>query len=126
MIHPLFTRLVAQPGLFAEHAGAYAELAAAEAQQLGLRLKRQLVLALAGAICALLGVGLAGAAALLAAAVPVQTMPAPWVLWLVPAAPLAVAVLCALLLWRMQSAPAFALLRSQFTADAQLLTEVAA
>lgn len=125
MIHPLFTRLVAQPGLFAEHAGAYAELAAAEAQQLGLRLKRQVLLALAAGLCALLGVGLAGAAVLLAAAVPLHTMPAPWVLWLVPATPLALAALCALLLWRMHSAPAFALLRSQFTADAQLLTEVA-
>lgn len=125
MIHPLFTRLVAQPGLFAEHAGAYAELAAAEAQQLGARLKRQLMLALAGGLCALLGVALAGAAGLLAAAVPLHTMPAPWVLWLVPALPLAVAAGCGLLLLRMRSAPAFALLRSQFTADAQLLNEVA-
>ena len=66
MIHPLFTRLVTQPGLFAEHAGAYAELAAAEAQQLGLHWKRQLLLTAAAGILGLLGVGLAGVALLLA------------------------------------------------------------
>ena len=125
MIHPFFTKLVTKPGLFAEHAGAYAELAAAEALQLSARWKRQLLLTLVVAVCALLGLGLAGVAALLAAAVPVATMPAPWVLWALPALPLVAAGCCGVMLWRMQSVPAFALLRSQFDADAQLLHEVA-
>ena len=125
MIHPIFTRLVTQPGLFAEHAGAYAELAAAEALQLSTRLKRQLLLALAAALCALLGLGLTGVAALLAAALPLDTMPAPWVLLALPALPLAAAAACGFALWRMQSVAAFALLRSQFAADARLLQEVA-
>lgn len=125
MIHPFFTRLVSQPGLFAEHAGAYAELATAEALQLTSRLKRQLLLAVSAALCALLGLGMAGVAALLAAAVPFESMPAPWALWLVPALPLAAAAACGLQLWRMQSVSAFALLRSQFAADARMLVEVA-
>ena len=125
MIHPLFTRLVTQPGLFAEHAGAYAELAAAEALQLSERLKRQLLLALTAAVCGLSGVGLAGVAAMLAAALPFDSMPAPWALWAVPAVPLAAAAVCGWQLWRMQSVAAFALLRSQFAADVQLLAEVA-
>lgn len=126
MIHPLFTRLVTQPGLFAEHAGAYAELAAAEAQQLGSRWKRQLLLTVAAGVLALLGVGLAGVAVLLAAAIPIDTMPAGWVLWAVPALPFAGAGACAFLLWRMQSVAAFALLRGQIAADARLLDEVSA
>ena len=126
MIHPLFTRLVTQPGLFAEHAGAYAELAAAEAQQLGSRWKRQLLLTVAAGILALLGVGLAGVALLLAAAIPIDTMPAGWALWAVPALPWAGAGTCAFMLWRMQSVAAFALLRDQIAADARLLDEVTA
>ena len=126
MIHPLFTRLVTQPGLFAEHAGAYAELAAAEAQQLGSHWKRQLLLTVAAGILALLGVGLAGVALLLAAAIPIDTMPAGWALWAVPALPWAGAGTCAFMLWRMQSVAAFALLRDQIAADARLLDEVTA
>ena len=125
MIHPLFTRLVSQPGLFAEHAGAYAELAAAEALQMSTRLKRQLLLGVTAALCAFLGLGLAGVSALLAAALPVDTMPAPWALWALPALPLAGAAASGLQLWRMQSVTAFALLRSQFAADARMLAEVA-
>lgn len=125
MIHPLFARLVTQPGLFAEHAGAYAELAAAEAVQLSTRWKRQLLLSVAGGFFGLMGLGLAAVAAMLAAALPLDTMPAPWALWLVPALPLAAAATCAWLLWRMQSVEAFSLLRSQFAADAQMLNEVA-
>ena len=125
MIHPLFTRLVTQPGLFAEHAGAYAELAAAEAQQLGTRWKRQLVLAVVAGLFGLVGLGLAGTALLLAAAVPGATMPAAWALWVVPALPLAVAAGAGATLWRMQSVTAFALLRGQIAADARLLEEVA-
>lgn len=125
MIHPFFTKLVTQPGLFAEHAGAYAELAAAEALQLSARLKRQMLLALMAALCALLGLGLAGVAALLAAALPAATMPAPWALWALPALPLVVAAGCGVMLWRMQSVTPFALLRGQLDADARLLHEVA-
>ena len=125
MIHPFFTRLVTQPGLFAEHAGAYAELAAAEAQQLGAHWKRQLLLAAAAGLCALVGLLLAGMAVLLAAAVPATSMPAAWALWVVPALPLAAAASAGALLWRMQSVAAFAVLRGQIAADALLLDEVA-
>ena len=125
MIHPLFTRLVTQPGLFAEHAGAYAQLAVAEAQQLGMRWKRQLVLAVVAGLCGLMGLALAGMALLLAAAVPAESMPAVWALWVVPAVPLVAAGGAVVAMWRMQSQQVFALLRGQFAEDARLLAEVA-
>ena len=125
MIHPFFTRLVTQPGLFAEHAGAYAELAAAEAQQLGTRWKRQLLLAALTGVCTLVGLMLAGMALLLAAALPAAAMPAAWALWVVPLVPLVAAAGAAASLWRMRSVAAFALLRGQIAADARLLDEVA-
>ena len=125
MIHPLFTRLVTQPGLFAEHAGAYAQLAVAEAQQLGMRWKRQVVLAVVAGLCGLIGLALAGMALLLAAAVPAESMPAAWALWVVPAVPLVAAGGAVVAMWRMQSQQVFALLRGQFAEDARLLAEVA-
>ena len=72
MIHPLFMRLAAQPSLFTEHALAYAELARAEAGLLGQRWLRRGVLAALGLGSAALSLGLAGVAALLAAALPCQ------------------------------------------------------
>jgi cytochrome bd-type quinol oxidase subunit 2 len=124
MIHPLLGKLATQPGLFAEHAGAYAELAAVEARQLGHRWRRQVLLALAAALMAALALGLAGVSALLAAALPVHTMPAPVVLVLLPALPLVMAALCAWWARGDGQAAGFALLREQLRADAQLLREL--
>ena len=125
MIHPLFTRLVTQPGLFAEHLGAYAELAGAEAQHWGRRsLKRGLLAALA-VVAGTLALGLAGVSALLAAALPLQAMPAPWALWAVPLLPAVLALPCAIAARCVgkAEAEAFALLRRQMQADAELLQE---
>lgn len=124
MIHPLLARLATQPGLFAEHAGAYAELAGAEAGLLGQRwLKRGVLLGVAVATGAL-ALGLAGVAALLAAALPLQAMPAPWALVVVPLVPGVLAALCA---WLARGSPAdrvFPLLRQQIELDTRLLAEV--
>lgn len=124
IIHPLFKTLVTHPHLLAEHAGAYLELAGAEAAQVAQDAQRHaLRLALAGA-CGVLGVFLAGGALLLAAALPLDGMPAPWALVAIPATPLAVAAL----LWATQRhrGPdlSFPLLRDQMRVDRELLRRV--
>jgi uncharacterized membrane protein YqjE len=126
MIHPLFTRLATQPGLFAEHLGAYAELASAEAGQLGRRWLHRGVLLLVALALGALALGLVGMAMLLAAVVPLASMPAPWALWVVPAVPALAAALCTWLARGTTADTAFPLLRLQLDADAQLMREVEA
>jgi uncharacterized membrane protein YqjE len=106
-----------EPGLFLEHADAYGDLAVAELACWRNRLQKRAVFAAAAALFALLGLGLAGVAALLAAAMPWQAMPRPWVLW---ALPLALLLLAAFLGWRVQQlgdSSAFTTLREQIAQD---------
>ena len=117
MIHPLFITMAKEPGLFLEHADAYADLAVAELACWRSRLQQRALLAAAAALLALLGLGLAGVAGLLAAAMPWQAMPMPWVLW---ALPLALLLLAAVLGWRVQQLgddTAFTTLREQIAQD---------
>lgn len=106
-----------KPGLFLEHADAYADLAVAELAFWRSRLQQRAMLAMAAALFALLGLGLAGVAGLLAAAMPWQAMPMPWVLW---ALPLALLLLAGFLGWRVQqlgNGAAFTTLREQIAQD---------
>lgn len=117
MIHPAFIALARQPGLVLAHVDAYADLAAAELDEWSTRWKRRARLKLAAAVFAGLAIALAGAAALLLAAVPVSAMPMPWLLAVVPAVPLLTA---AALAWRAQAlpdAPPFPELRQQLAQD---------
>ncbi len=117
MIHPLFITMAKEPGLFLEHANAYAELAVAELACWRNRLQQRALLAAAAALFALLGLGLAGVAGLIAAAIPWQSMPVPWVLW---ALPLALLLLAAFLGWRVRQLgddAAFTSLREQVAQD---------
>lgn len=117
MIHPLFIAMAKQPGLFLEHADAYADLAVAELACWRNRLQRRATFTAAAAVFALLGLGLAGVAVLLVAVVPISTMPMPWVLW---ALPLSFLALAALLAWRVQQQDddsAFDTLRAQIAQD---------
>ena len=121
MIHPLFITMAKQPGLFLEHADAYADLAVAELGCWKSRLKHRLTLTVAAVVLLVLGVGLGGMAALLAAALPVQSMPVPWLLW---ALPLALLVLSAFLGWRvrqLEDDTAFSTLREQVAQDVATL-----
>lgn len=99
MIHPLFISMAKKPGLFLEHADAYSDLAVAELACWRNSLQRRAVLSVAAGLFALLGLVLAGVAGLLAAALPLSTMPLPWVLW---ALPLTLLVLAATLAWRVK------------------------
>lgn len=117
MIHPLFISIAKQPALFLEHADAYTDLAVAELACWRSRLQQRATLTVAAVLLTLLGLGLAGVAGLLAAALPWQTMPMPWLLWALPLAPL---LLAGLLVWRigqLDDGAAFATLREQVAQD---------
>jgi len=117
VIHPLFITMAKKPGLFLEHADAYTDLAVAELACWRSRLQQRAALTAAAVLFALLGLGLAGVAGLLAAAIPTSNMPAPWLLW---AMPLILLVLAAMLAWRVRQlgdGSAFATLREQISQD---------
>lgn len=126
MLPPLLGLITSQPALLAEHAQAYAELAAIEGGRLAAAWRRQAQLH-ALALCALgVAIGLAGVALLLVAALPLAAMPAPWALWAVPLAPLALAVVCLALARSAPSPDAFGSLRRQLQADLRLLVDAGA
>ena len=123
MFHPLIRLMASKPHLVAEHLGGYADLAAAQASEATQALQRRLVLGAGLATCTIVGAVMAGMALLLAAALPLAAMPAPWLLVAAPATPLLAA---AVLGWKLRSQPrVWSLddLRTQFQADMQLLNE---
>ena len=117
MIHPAFIALARQPGLFLEHAGAYVDLASTELDECSLRWKRRAALGAAGVGLVALGLVLAGGAGLVLAAVPLNTMPMPWLLALVPSVPLVLGAGLACIARRRDRAQAFAALRQQVALD---------
>jgi uncharacterized membrane protein YqjE len=124
MIHPLLHRLATQPGLFAEHAGGYAELAAIEAKSAVIALRRRALWAAAALLCAAAALMFSGVAVIVAAAVPAAQMPLPWLVAAVPLCAWAVAAACG---WAAARSPAdtpFVHLREQWAADMQLLRDV--
>lgn len=122
-MYTLLQKLVTQPGLFAEHAGAYAELAALEAQAAALAWRRRLAWLVAAAVLACTALVLSGVAVLLQAALPSAPMPSPSTLLWLPLGTWAAAALCAWAGWRAAPAQPFAHLREQWRADLQLLRE---
>lgn len=128
LIHPLFRTLASRPDLLADHAGAYAALAQAELGEAARRWRQRLLWGLVVTVLALLALGLGGVALLLAAAVPVERMPAAWVLVALPAS-LALLAL-ALGVWqarrhRDQTVFDAALWRAQWAQDQALWQEAA-
>ena len=123
MFHPLIKMLVSRPEMLAEHVGAYAELAAAEAAQAVDHARNKVIVGAAAAVLALVGLVLVGVAALLCAALPTSEMPAPWLLVAVPAVPLLAAIGAALWLRSRPVSASFALLREQMARDSELVRE---
>jgi hypothetical protein len=123
MIHPLFKLLVNRPELFVEHAGAYAEVLAAEARDLSAHWQRRVALLVLAVSCTLIAMGLSGVAVLLASAIAWDQMPLPWLLVATPLVPLALGLVCALAAQRPQARPALAVLRDQMALDAQLIEQ---
>jgi len=126
MIHPLFRLLVSEPQLVTDHVEAYSELVAEEVGVLTTQWKRRALLYAAAGMGMLLALLLIAIALMLWAAVPTESMHAPWVLVAVPGATLVLA------LWAFLAAKApiaehgFKTLREQFAADAAMLRSVTA
>jgi hypothetical protein len=126
MIHPLFRLIASHPQLVTDHVEAYTDLMAEDIGAATAALKRRMVL-LAVSLCgAVAAAGLAGTAVLLWAALPEDSIHAPWALWVVPAIPAVVALWAALGAQAGKGAGSFQSVRSQLAADAAMLREVSA
>ena len=123
MVHPMLKMLATRPELMAEHFGAYAELAAAEASEAAALWRGRLLWAVATGAFVLLALMFGGISLLLLGALPRDAMPAPWLLALVPLLALALAVACWVTLRSRPVAAPFAQLRQQVEVDAALMAE---
>jgi len=121
MIHPVFRLAASQPVLLAEHAAAYAELVSEDLAMHSARLKKRVLMQLAGAACLLLASVLAGVALLLWAALPATSFRAPWLLVGTPALPAALGLWALWLAQAHERFEPFANLRLQLTHDLALL-----
>jgi hypothetical protein len=119
MLHPLLRLALARPDLLADHASAYAELAAASAREVLADWQMRLL------GWALLGAGLllclafGGVALMLHGAV--LSPPTPWLLWAVPMAPALLAVFGAWLARSRAPASRAHSMAAQFASDLALL-----
>lgn len=123
MFHPLFKLLASRPDLVMDHLAGYSALLSAQASGAARGLRTRAVLTVVMALCLLLAVTLGGVALLLLGAVPPERMNLPWLLWLVPMAPLLVAGAAWAGLRSRGSEWSLGPLRSQIASDAALLRE---
>lgn len=123
MIHPLLKVLVTRPEWLVEHAQAYAELAAEQAGAVSSAWTRQALLLVLGLVLLTLGLGLTGVAVMLWAVVGELPPPRLTLLWVTPAMPLALGLVCVLSGLQQRPAPAFEGLKRQWQADLDLLHE---
>ncbi len=124
MLHPLLHLIATKPQLLADHAQAYAELAAVEVGEFSAAWRRRAVFLAFAAFFIGLAVVLAGVAVLLWSVLPVAQMQAPWALVAVPAGLGAAGAVCLLAGRNQSQASAFATLRQQFKSDLLMLREV--
>lgn len=126
MLHPLLHLLATKPQLLADHAQAYAELAAVEVGEFSAAWKRRAMFLTVAAFCMGLAVVLAGVAVMLWSVLPVSQMQAPWALVAVPLVLVVIGVACFLAGRSQNQASTFATLREQVKADLLMLREVVA
>jgi hypothetical protein len=123
MIHPLLKMLATRPELMADHLGAYAELAAAEAGEAAAAWRLRLLLGIATGAFVLLGLIFGGTSLLLLGALARDSMPSPWLLALVPALAWLLALACWITLKSRPAETPFLQLRQQVAVDAALMRE---
>lgn len=121
---PLLDLLVTQPSLLADHALAYAKLAAQESAGFSRICKRRLLLTACALCCASLACGLAGVAFMLWFVSPVAREVFPWPLVATPLLPAALFVWCLTQLNAAKAHPSFEKVRQQLKADRVLLQEM--
>jgi len=121
MVHPLFRLAAARPQLLAEHAAAYTELLAEEVSATAGLVKRRLMLQAVALAGAAVGAVLAGVALMLWAALPADSLRAPWFLVLTPALPWAIALWAASVSGTVAQGNLLAHFRRQLADDAAML-----
>lgn len=124
-MHPFFKLMVARPVALTEHVEAYASLATLELSAAVSQLRQRAVKTVVVVTCAAVSVLFGGVSAMLWAVTPAADLHAPWVLWLTPLIPAAVAVGCWWSAKAGSALPAFSALRGQMREDLAMLREVA-
>ena len=122
-VHPLLRLVATEPHVLAGHAAAYAALIQAEVSRASGLWTRRLALYLAALALAVVGLILAGVAAMLHAALPDAGRHADWAMLLVPGVPLALAAILALVARSISIEGAFVTVRRQLDADGAMLRE---
>lgn len=123
MLHPVLHLLATRPQWLAEHAEAYAELAAVELGDAASAGRRSVLLAGAALCAGGVAATLAGVALMLWAVTPGLPTHTAWLLWATPALPASLALLAVLAQRRRRPAERFVELRRQLQADLALLRE---
>ncbi len=125
-MHPFFKLVVDRPAALTDHVEAYASLATLELSAAVTQLRRRALKTAVSVVGASVAVLFGGVSAMLWAVTPAADLHAPWVLWLTPLLPAALAVGC---WWSANAAdplPAFSALRGQVREDMAMLREVGA
>jgi hypothetical protein len=120
---------VARPELLADHAGAWGHFLASEIAPAWQARQRVVVLWSLGLLNGSLGLALAGVALMLGVVTPTEQWslwPVQLVLWLVPAVPLLLAVVCVMAARRKLDDGAWARVRRQWAADLALWQQAGA
>ena len=125
-MHPLLTLLATQPQLVIEHAQAYAGLFHEEFGQSLVAWQRRTVLQAAALCCLSVAAILGAMAAMFWAATPLLPPHAPWIFWVLPLIPLAIATACAWMAWRQKPTDAFKSIGRQIGADIIMLRAASA
>lgn len=125
-MQPLLRMLARRPELLVEHARAYAELLTSQSCQAFAVWQAQAVLGIAAIGLIVLSAGLAGAALMLVAMLPVAPDQSRWVLVVVPLLPLLAGLGCWGAARTRAQRDGFAELREQVQADLAMLREAGA
>ena len=124
-MHPFFKLLVDRPAALSDHVEAYASLATLELSAAVMQLRQRAVKTAVAVVGASVAVLLGGVSAMLWAVTPAADLHAPWVLWLTPVLPAALAIGCWWSARAVSPLPAFSALRGQVREDIAMLREVA-
>jgi biotin transporter BioY len=122
-MHPLLHLVANQPQLLADHAQAYAELAAVQVARLSADWKRRVLLAVA-TLCGLVVASVLGGVALMLWSVMPAVQPS-WILIATPTVPALLAACCLVVLRRQYPDAAAQNLWQQIKADLQVLRTAA-
>jgi len=126
MIHPLLRLAATEPHLIGDHVEAYAALVGEEVQKVSTSWATRIGLYIGAAVLGLLGLGLAGVAVLLWAALPPSGYNVPWAMVVVPLVPIAGAVACFLVARSKPIENGLDTVKKQLNADMAMLREVSA